>query len=47
MSDGFSLVLVVGAGWLAIGLVLAVVMGRRGHSGFAWLVVGTVMGPIG
>ncbi len=47
MSDSFSLVLAVGGGWLVIGLVLAVVMGRRGHSGFAWLVLGSVMGPIG
>jgi nucleotide-binding universal stress UspA family protein len=32
--------------WLAIGLTLALVMGRRGHSGFTWLVLGAVMGPL-
>ena len=40
----FGLVAVV---WLAIGVVLSVVMGRRGHNGFGWLVTGTLLGPFG
>jgi nucleotide-binding universal stress UspA family protein len=32
--------------WLAIGLVLSLVMGRRGHAGFSWLLIGTALGPI-
>jgi nucleotide-binding universal stress UspA family protein len=30
--------------WVAIGVTLAVVMGRRGHSAFEWLIVGAVLG---
>jgi hypothetical protein len=32
--------------WVAIGVTLAVVMGRRGHSAFEWLIVGTVLGVL-
>ncbi|MFN8233050.1 MAG: universal stress protein [Actinomycetota bacterium] len=32
--------------WIAIGLTAAVVMGRRGHAAFTWLVVGAVLGPL-
>jgi nucleotide-binding universal stress UspA family protein len=46
LSDGLALVVGIGASWFAIGLALAVVMGRRGHSSFGWLVVGTIMGPM-
>jgi len=42
-----AVVLVVGALWMTIGLTLSIVMGRRGHSGFSWLVLGTVCGPLG
>ena len=38
--------IVIGASWLAIGLILSLVMGRRGHVGFGWLVVGTLLGPL-
>jgi len=35
--------------WLAvaltIGITLAVVMGRRGHSAFEWFLIGAVLGP--
>lgn len=42
-----SLVLVIVGGiWLTIGVVLSVLMGRRGHSGFSWLVLGTLLGPL-
>lgn len=46
MSDSFVLVLAIGAAWVAIGLVLSVVMGRRGHDSFGWLVIGTMLGPL-
>ena len=34
------------AAWLAIGLVLALVLGRRGHDPFSWFVLGTLLGPL-
>lgn len=34
------------AGWLAIGLVLSIVLGRRGHDRFSWFVLGTLLGPL-
>jgi hypothetical protein len=34
------------ATFVCIGFVLAIVMGRRGHSPFAWGVLGLVLGPI-
>ncbi len=47
MSDSFGVLVAVATVWLAIGLVLAIVMGRRGHNSFGWLVLGTVLGPFG
>ncbi len=47
MSEGLGFVLAVAGVWLAIGLVLSIVMGRRGHNGFGWLVMGTLLGPLG
>lgn len=41
-----SLLLVIAAVWVAIGVVTAVVMGRRGFSAWTWLVVGVVLGPL-
>lgn len=41
-----GLIIVVGVVWLAIGVVLSVAMGRRGHSSFSWLVLGTLLGPL-
>ena len=32
--------------WAAIGAVAAVVMGRRGHASFSWLVAGATLGPL-
>lgn len=46
MSGGFGFFVAVAAGWLAVGLVLSVVMGRRGHSSYGWLVLGTLLGPL-
>lgn len=43
---GFGFVVAIGAVWMGIGVVLAVVMGRRGHSSFGWLVLGAVLGPL-
>jgi nucleotide-binding universal stress UspA family protein len=45
MSATTALLIVV-LGWLAIGVVLAVVMGRRGHSAFSWGALGVVLGPL-
>ncbi|MGZ8597165.1 MAG: hypothetical protein ACXWX4_04835 [Actinomycetota bacterium] len=41
-----SLLLVIAAVWVAIGVVTAVVMGRRGFSAWTWLVVGVVLRPL-
>lgn len=46
MSDSVVLVVSVAAAWAAIGLVLSMVMGRRGHNGFGWLVMGSLLGPL-
>jgi nucleotide-binding universal stress UspA family protein len=37
---------VVLTGWLAIGVLLSFVLGRRGHDGFAWLLLGAMLGPL-
>lgn len=47
MSGGFGLAVAGAAAWLAIGVVLSVVMGRRGHDSFGWFVLGTLLGPLG
>jgi nucleotide-binding universal stress UspA family protein len=41
-----ELLLILLAAWLATGLTLAVVMGRRGHGAFQWFLLGTVLGPL-
>lgn len=45
MSGGWLLALVAAA-WLTIGLGLALLMGRRGHGAWPWLVLGTMLGPL-
>ena len=40
-----ALVLVISA-WIAIGVVLSVLMGRRGHNAFGWLIIGVFLGPL-
>ena len=45
MSDSVFLAVLLGV-WLLTGLLLAVVLGRRGHDPFGWLVLGTLMGPV-
>jgi nucleotide-binding universal stress UspA family protein len=41
-----TLLFVALAGWLGIGLVLASVLGRRGHDRFSWFVLGALLGPL-
>jgi nucleotide-binding universal stress UspA family protein len=36
----------LGVVWLAIGVMTAVIMGRRGHDPFAWLLLGIMLGPL-
>jgi nucleotide-binding universal stress UspA family protein len=47
MFDSFGFLGVIALIWVVTGVVLAVVMGRRGHNGFGWLVLGTLLGPFG
>lgn len=42
-----TVVLVIAAVWLAIGLTRLLVMGRRGRDTFSWLILGTLFGPLG
>src|SRR5581483_7199947 len=42
-----TLVIVAAVAWLSIGLTLSLVMGRRGHDAFSWLILGTLFGPLG
>lgn len=37
---------IIAVTWFAIGLGLSVLMGRRGHDPFAWLLIGMSLGPI-
>ena len=46
MSDAAWVGVIAGA-WLSLGLLLSLVMGRRGHDAFSWLVLGTLLGPLG
>jgi len=32
--------------WVLIGMTASVVMGRRGHSSFSWLLLGALLGPL-
>jgi hypothetical protein len=45
MSATTALAIVMVA-WLAIGVVTGIAMGRRGHDGFTWLVLGATLGPL-
>jgi len=42
-----TFVIVAAVCWLSIGLTLSLAMGRRGHDAFAWLILGTLFGPLG
>ncbi|HEX2064145.1 MAG TPA: universal stress protein [Acidimicrobiales bacterium] len=41
-----EIVIVVVPAWLVIGLALSAVLGRRGHDGFTWFLLGAVLGPL-
>ncbi|MGH2630783.1 MAG: universal stress protein [Actinomycetota bacterium] len=41
-----EVLLILFAAWLATGVTLAVVMGRRGHGAFQWFLLGAVLGPL-
>jgi nucleotide-binding universal stress UspA family protein len=45
MSASTALLIVIIL-WIAIGLAAAVIMGRRGHAPFSWMVAGAVLGPL-
>jgi len=47
MSDSLVFVLSVAAAWATIGVMLSMMMGRRGHNGFGWLILGSLLGPLG
>jgi nucleotide-binding universal stress UspA family protein len=36
----------VGLGWVSIGILAGFLMGRQGHSWFAWTILGAVLGPL-
>ena len=37
---------IIAATWITIGAGLSILMGRRGHDAYAWLVLGMFLGPI-
>ena len=41
-----EVLLIAAAVWLTVGITLAVLMGRRGHSPFEWFLIGGILGPI-
>lgn len=45
--SGSTMLLFAVPTWIAIGLVLAFVLGRRGHDSFSWFVIGAMLGPLG
>ncbi len=47
MFESSTFIVFIAVTWLATGVMLAVVMGRRGHNSFGWLVTGTLLGPFG
>jgi nucleotide-binding universal stress UspA family protein len=46
MSSYLILTIIIGAVWLAIGAVLSIVMGRRGHLSVGWGALGAMLGPL-
>ena len=46
MSDYLILTIILALAWVAIGVVLSVVMGRRGHISVGWGVLGAMLGPL-
>ncbi len=37
---------IIAALWVLIGVTASIVMGRRGHSSFTWLLLGALLGPL-
>jgi nucleotide-binding universal stress UspA family protein len=46
VTTATELLLIGLAVWLTVGITLAVLMGRRGHSPFEWFLIGAILGPI-
>ena len=46
MEDNAGLAIAILGGWLCIGVVLALVLGRRGHDTVSWFVLGALLGPL-
>lgn len=46
MPESFGFVVGVASVWVFIGVVLSLVMGRRGYYRFSWLVLGALLGPL-
>jgi nucleotide-binding universal stress UspA family protein len=44
--DSSEFFIIVALVWALLGVSMAVVMGRRGHQPFMWLVLGIVLGPL-
>lgn len=41
-----QVLLIIAALWVLIGVTASLVMGRRGHSAYTWLLLGAVFGPL-
>jgi nucleotide-binding universal stress UspA family protein len=46
MMSESTVLLVIAVVWVAIGIALSLVMGRRGYDAWGWLIVGAVLGPL-
>lgn len=44
--DATQGLLLIAVPWVAIGVTAGIVMGRREHNPFTWLILGTVLGPL-
>ncbi len=44
MSTGTFMTII--AAWVLAGIAMSVVLGRRGHDGISWLIVGILLGPL-
>lgn len=44
--DATERLLLIAVAWGTIGVVAAILMGRRGHNSFAWLILGAALGPL-
>lgn len=44
--EASEILLAAAAVWLAIGVTASILMGRRGHDAFGWLLIGSILGPL-